>query len=377
MPETTCPTLAADDTFYELALRTPNLVATIVTPGGSPAPVPNANLCVIAARQWDCSQADSSGKVSLFVSSATDIEYEVMPPWNTNTYSSARDTIPIDQITGGQWEAADARTIALGTPNLAVTVTAGGQPVTSGWVSVGRPTPDGWEYIAGGNTASGGIARLNIPGFTADGEYCLEVWPGEVLSQTYSRINDCGTPFAGATGSNPATVSVALSAANVSTYVTTADGLPNRWGSVLILQNGTVVGNAFLLSDGKMSAYLADGTYELVFFPGPGLTGATVTKTVRVAGGVSDLPNGVSLGSGNLSGTVTYASGEPVDGFVRAVNGPDIQTTPIGASGDFLLELTNGTWDVSVIDVNGGSASATVTVTGGTASPSSLTLEVN
>jgi len=373
---------------YELALRSPNLSFTIKGPTGS-AGIPFAYVCVAEGagrnKTWTCSSANSSGLVSAYVdpptgSDPTEVEYQISPQGGTSAY--VRTTGIADWNAGtSQW---DADTDRLSAPNVSVSVTAGGSPVRDGWVNVIRVTGDSWEYVSGGTTGQNGVASLSVGSSDLNGDICMFVEASRSLASQYGRYQDCTNPLAGSgsgTAESPRLVSVSMQSANVRTTVLSTDGTANRWGGVRVEGSGSETLYASLNDEGRLALYLADGDYTVWFYPGPYGKGAPVSVSVTVTGGVASLPASVTLDSGNVTGTVTQGGDALASGFVSAVNSATNEEKGIGVApdGTFNLSLGNGSWSVKAFDpvTNDESSAVTVVVSGGGASPNSLTLAVN
>ena len=377
------------DGDYELALQSPNLTFTVKGPSGD-AGIRFANVCVMQGSgmdmTWNCATSNNSGVVSLYVdpptgSDPTAIDYEIMPAWGSNDYARTAGTATWNTPSANVWNPSVTR---LSTPNVLVSVSAGGVPIKDGWVSLVRVVGDSWEFIGGSNTGRNGIAPLNVSEADLSADLCLEVYPGWALAAEYGQYRDCTNPLSGSgagTSGDPREVAVALQTANVRTIVLAADGTANVWGGVRVEQAGAEYTSTGLNDDGRLAVFLPDGAYTLWFYPGPNAKGAPVSLDVVVSGGTAVLPASVSLGSGNLAGSVTSGGAALGSAFISAVNLDTGQETGIGVApdGTFVLSLSTGRWDITAYAPATGAASPAerVTVAGGTASPDTLTLAVN
>ena len=389
---TTCGTPVGGE--YILDFRSPNLSFTVKQPTGS-TPVPFANVCVVqgsgANANWSCSSSNRSGVVSLFVDppdggAATEIEYQLIPPWGTSDYPRTAGTATWNSGTQ-VWVPSTER---FASPNVRITVTAAGAPVRDGWVNVLKlePDPDNpgsnrWQYLSGAPTGRDGVASISLSSSELSSSLCVDIYPGQALSTQYGGYRNCVNPLAGSgagTEADPRVVSFALNSANTRIIVLSTDGTPNKWGGVRVERNGEDYIFTLVNDEGRLAAYLPDGNYTLWFYPGPSGRGAPVSLSVTVSGGVANLPGSISLSSGNLTGTVTRGGVATGSAFVSAVNSStgDELGSAVAPDGTFTLSLGNGTWRIRAYDPStGGSSSvANVTVSFGVATPQSLSLSV-
>lgn len=350
---------SCDDTLY---LRSPNL-SFVVTDGVQP--VLNAWVCPVNTGAYNCVSSDRNGKVSFFIDDTVNIVddsviFEIDPPWGSTDLAGV--TLEIPKFVIGTAPSMDfSLNVPLASPNVVITVQQGNPLVGAreGWVSIIKD--DGsYEWIGGSPVSRLGKANFSIEDTSIN--FCVEVWPGWNVRKDYGPFRQCGVDLSGGT------YSVVLQSANVRTQVIDTDGRLNRYGWVEIKGTGSTsyTGNGVPLNEnGRLATYLADGTYDLTFYPAWGRTGSPTTVAVSIVGGVSSIPAEVALSSGNVTGVGSINSNPSAGLIIVFAGGDDTVTAVTGSDGSFRTDLAPGSYTVRVIQPPGSNGTEDVTISSG------------
>lgn len=393
----------------KLKLREPNLTMTLVQAGVA---VPYANVGIGIGNWSTNAQADSQGRISLFVdkdavvASNAGVTYSnkirvwVDPPYgNSNMVRwdcSSGDAKPVCATLPDFNPSADYPTTALGNvtvlgPNTRFKVTLPGVSTAVGanaWISVLAfvPSVSCCNWVAGGNTGTDGFASFNIDTstVTSDVRYKIEVNPRWEDRSTYSRTiyDNGGAGYTIAQLNDGRTFAVGTP--NSVITVRAADNTANKWGWIGISEiNKTTnnwvdwVGGYGLDNLGKTAVTLtSDKRYLIEAYAGGGKSGTRTTcivqsdtSTSTILSVVSGLCNAGSYGAnnaltltlnaGNVIGTVK-TSGVVVAGaivyanVVGATTQDNAVTTTTNELGKFGLNLdpSKGQWQISIFPVN-------------------------
>jgi len=383
-----------------LTLRAPNVSFIVADANGNPLPNANVNIQFGAWNVW--SNANSSGRVSLFIDPAEihaanptvtgtiHLHASLEPPYGTNSSvrtdcnqgSNDAGTLcaklsPIDLSNPSTpYVSQTIGTINLAAPNTRLTVThPDNVAVGAGaWVVLFKENancPGCRLWLAGSNTGNDGVAAFNVTDTT--GFFSVEVNPPYSERGTYAMVTYNHLTWAQVN----ATFSVASPNLKLTVDQPTTH-LAAKWSYVnieTIDSSGNTTGwlpGSGTTEFGKTSLLLPnDGRFKLTIYPGGGSVGTRTTCNVQMAGGVVSLISGacatgnitsagqltVTLSRGNVSGTITHGTGHsPLAGaivYAERVGGASAaQTFTTGEDGTFGFQLDQGDWTFKVFYVN-------------------------
>ena len=391
---------------FTLALREPNLNMTLVDPDGNPVRYGNVGVSLGMWNTW--TQTDSQGRVSLFIDQAIiksmnpdwtsgerALRFNFEPPWGDSNMvrfeceagdpGTACGSIPLldhSNSDNDPWGSGGTEInlgdVAFPEPNTRFEVKfPDGTAVGEGaWVSVfihDDPNNADWmTWVGGGNTDNSGIVALNLPDTNSATTYTFEVNAPWRVRSDYSA-EQFTIPYG-----DVGTTSFQLSSPNLSIEILDTDGItPSKWSWVGVEK---LVGAQYQWQQGygtdrlgKAGLNLDDGEYRLRIFPGPFSSGSETVCEISVTGGAFSLSPGscdgdlagtdpeslsVELSAGNFQGSVEVKDSDTnFDGQVFAgaivyleetTSGEVVQTTS-DESGDFAVQLSDGTWSLSLL----------------------------
>lgn len=406
-----------------IRLKEPTWKGTVRTPSDvADAVVPFAQVCLWNDNRWMCTNANEQGQWSLsaptgFTAFSTNAAFEIADH-RTRLYPFIRVDGAANVLAmigaGGSSVPSGANTTTsltlvnrFSSPNVKITVTAGGVAQPNVWVNLDRPNV-GW--LGGGSTNAQGVASFYIADTTLAINARAEFNGNQNLTGRYAptRIEFSNSEVVASKGAGTiANLSIALLTPNFTGVVTqTSTNLaPVQWSWIELFDDATNQwkGGSNTEVNGQFAMNITRPTsgdalqYTMVVNPPWNATGSTskrtYTVTVPVTGditlkdkntGTAIAKTGVapntyfpmSLGVPSVSGTVV--SGSPELG-VR-----DSRVTPISATGEWLwqqgqhtkadggfgLGLADGNYKIQA-DVPWGvtnltrSSQCSVTVTGG------------
>lgn len=179
----------------DLRLANPTWSGTVKLPGTSTTLMTNASVCMQASKvtNWTCTQTDSQGRWAIskprgftgFDASSRIIVYPNDSLYSQNDISGALAVTAAlgTYVAGNTYANIVLRPLS---PNTIVTVTAGGNTVSSVWVWAER----NGTWIAGASTDANGVARLNLPNPTQDFNIRVDIQgkgSGSSLASTYGN----------------------------------------------------------------------------------------------------------------------------------------------------------------------------------------------
>jgi hypothetical protein len=410
-------------TSLVLRLKSPTWKGTVRTPSDvTDAVVPYAQVCLWNENRWDCTTANEQGQWALsaptgFTAFSANAAFEIGDV-RTRLYPSIRVDGAANVLAligaGGSSVPSGANTTTsvtlvnrFSSPNVKITVKAGGVVQPNVWVNLDRPNV-GW--LGGGSTNAEGVASFYVADTTLAINARAEFNGNPNLTGRYAPtlIQFSGSEVVASKGSGTiANLDIALLTPNFTGVVTqTATNLaPVQWSWIELFDDATNQwkGGSNTEVNGQFAMNITRPTsgdalqYTMVVNPPWNATGSTskrtYTVTVPVTGDITlkdkntgtsiaktgVLPNTyfpMSLGVPSVSGTVV--SGSP-EATVR-----DSRVTPISATGEWLwqqgqhtkadgafgLGLADGNYKIQA-DVPWGvtgltrSSQCSVTVTGG------------
>ena len=423
---------ATSDTFQPVAatalvlqLKEPTWKGTVMVPGTGNEVVPYAQVCLWNEDRWNCSTSNAQGQWALsaptgFTGFNPGAAFEIADV-RTRVYPNIRVNGAADVLamigTGGSnvptgAPATTSTTLVnrFSSPNLTITVTAGGVAQPNVWVNLDRP---GVGWLGGNSTNAQGVASFSVDlsnpsnsAINARAEFngnqnLTGRYAPTLIEFTTQQVTDSKA------GGAIANLTLALLTPNFNGVVTqTATNLaPVQWSWIELFDdaNNQWKGGSNTDAGGEFAMNITRPTsgdpfqYTMVVNPPWNATGSvskrTYTVTVPVTGditikdkntGTSISKSGVApntyfamtLGTPSVSGTVVSGVGETA---VR-----DSRVTPISSTGEWLwqqgqntkadgafgLGLSDGSYKIQA-DVPWGvtgltrSAQCAVTVTGG------------
>jgi hypothetical protein len=383
-----------------LTLRAPNVSFIVADANGNPLPNANVNIQFGAWNVW--SNANSSGRVSLFIDPAEihaanptvtgtiHLHASLEPPYGTNSSvrtecnqgSNDAGTLcaklsPIDLSNPSTpYVSQTIGTVNLAAPNTRLTVThPDNVAVGAGaWVVLFKENancPGCRMWLSGSNTGNDGVAAFNVTDTT--GFFSVEVNPPYSERGTYAMVTYNHLTWAQVN----ATFSVASPNLKLTVDQPTTH-LAAKWSYVnieTIDSSGNTTGwlpGSGTTEFGKTSLLLPnDGRFKLTIYPGGGSVGTRTTCNVQMTGGAVSLISGacptgsitsagqltVTLSRGNVSGTITHGTGHtPLAGAIvyaeRVGGASPAQTFTTGEDGTFGFQLDQGDWTFKVFYVN-------------------------
>lgn len=394
-------------TNLDLRLKNPTWSGSVVSPNNSSQSISNASICMRtdSATTYACTQTDSNGNWAISAPtgfSDFDASAEIIiDVWGNADFSEKRITGKSAVIAAlGSYTAGHTYTgisLSPAVPNVNVTVTGGGIPISNIWVDSFN---DG-GYLGGGVTDSQGVAHINIAnpqnGFTVNTHPENNSSVSNLYVGVQKVVGDCGA--------NGCNVTVQLSAPNfLGTVIQPATGQTSGspvGNTNIELDNasGNFIQNVGTSQTGQFALRLdSSQTYTVVVNPAwNDSTGTATRKSYTVAldsaGSITVTAKdsttvinktsnryALALGVPAVSGTVTTDTGTPVsDSYIVPIDSTGWQMWQLGgnskAGGSFALALADGSYQLQAnvpwnIAGYAKSATCSVTISGGSVTSS-------
>jgi hypothetical protein len=329
-----------------LRLKDPTWSGTVLAPGSSTDPIPNAWLCLVLSNNWNCVQANQQGQWALsaptgfteFDASSElrieDVQNRLYPTL------SIRGASAVSTSLGGL--TATGLTHRMPSANVQITVTAGGVPASGIWTNL-EEVNVGW--LGSNMTDASGVAKFYIDPSKLDGELLrvradINGNPKYASSYASSKLDFSGT------GSS-ITQSLALALPNLKAILNepTVGGVagaavPFSWVE-LLRENGQGW-------DEWVNGTSTDAQGQFAFFA-PVINSAETKYIVRV-----NPPWNNTSTSSSQEYQVTVNSGGSVTSIVvRSKPSVTAQPANIGGIDYWKLTLASPTVTGSVLDKNG------------------------
>jgi hypothetical protein len=352
-----------------LVLRNPNLTGRIVTPGANPQPLANVNVNIYIDGEFFYGWTDSDGRFGTYVDNPNP-QCPSRCSINLNYFKSSLYTPKYYSISS----VGSLGDLAIGgvTSQLTVKVPqVTGTPLASkySWVSVERVYGDGTRaWVTSGSTDENGTVGLSLD---TGAQYWIWAYPNGEQSNGFAPKKYEIPNYSPETN---AVLNIVFDMPNVKLKVQGSNGSDNTYGWYTVstwdsaTSTATKYSNASLDSKGLSALTLADGDYQLRFWPGQAAQGVQKIITFRVSGSTvtwlsgnvigSDSISGnlvtVKLASGNISGTIIRNGAGVTSALVAAYRADDLSkfiTTSSDADGNYQLNLDlTYSWIVKSVD---------------------------
>ncbi len=375
-------TLSGESNPINLYMRDPNISLRVVLPGTSTGAA-YAWVSGVFNDSYFGGSTDSSGNLTAYVDTtisstcASVCQVTVYPNGNSNytpkTYA----------ITG----IGDQGQLALGqiSSKLSVRIPTNGDtglPNAWAWVNVNEISDSGTVVSSTGyGTDSLGQAGLSL---TTGHHYSITAYPS---GDYYGRYSPKTLDIASFNPATQSTLTMTFDSPNITFIAVDRNGIGNAWGwydiSVQVDSTTAIsIFTGYLNDQGRGAVYLSNGNYIATFYPGKA-AGITRTATFTVAGGhiaPSPVATGISfagdigtvvLANGNVSGTVTSASGSVLSGISIIAIRTDVSdtatvSTATKTDGTYELFLDPAhSWRVSATDPSTASVQTAVDIPSG------------
>lgn len=261
-----------------LTLSNPVWSGYVLTPDGTEL-VYNAEVCLQGPQRGVCSQVDSSGKWALgapvgFTGFSDGWELVVREYFDAQfSEQRYRTSSEIEAVLGAyvQGSSYQNKQLLLGTPNVQITVLAGGRPVKNAWVNLDRPG----TWLAGSSTDANGVARfdLDVPTQSFNARADIGHIASLASSYTSTRIDVAFAEGDDSNGVYSATIN--LDEPNFFGRVLSPDGSETQaysWVELFDSETGMWVSNVSADANGQVSMRVPTSsgtiTYSLKVNPG-------------------------------------------------------------------------------------------------------------
>ena len=353
-------------------MQDPNFTIKVVAPGTTTG-ISNVYVNGNFNNQYFGGVTDGLGNFSAFVDTSTATTCNVgatcqitIYPNNNPKYSQASYTLSsIDGV---------VRNYEIGqvTSHLTIRIpTNGGTglPDKWSWATVDELANETNTVITRTGYGANELGQIGL-GLITGHHYSITAYPSGDYYDRYSP-KTLAIPNFDPSDANQVSPVITFDSPNITFIVTDRNGGGNAWGWFEVSKKNESGGfdsynYGYLNDQGRGAQYLPNGDYQVVFYPGKAI-GVTKTITFTVTGGhIAGTPAAIGvtfagdvgrvvLGNGNVTGTVSTASGSLLANIPVTAKVVGVETTTVStvtkADGSYELNLdTSKSWQITALN---------------------------
>ena len=337
-----------------LLLRNPNLTGRIVTPGLNPQPLANVNVNINVDGEYFYAWTDGEGRFGAYVDNP-----------NPNCAGTSNCSVRLNYFKGSEYTPKQYTISALGsqgdlaiggvTTRLTVKIPQVGSsdlPSKYSWINVESVALNGTRsWVTNGNTDENGVVGLALD---TGVKYWIWAYPNGEQSNGFAPKKIEISSFSPETHS---ALSLTFDLPNVRLRVISSDSTNNSFGWYTVETRDSITAttakysNAYLDGKGLSALTLANGDYQLRFWPGKDASGVQKVVIIRVNGSTITRIDTNTVTGDSLSGTLLTLKlpGGNVSGIVQSAPGVGVASAMVAA----YLESDQSKFVTTSTDSNG------------------------